>query len=55
MTVSLEMLKEFVASIACKADATTLADFVVWLDVKICEYKLTGEICWGKYQGLPLF
>ena len=50
MTVSIEMLKEFIGSIACKADVGVLEHFIIWLDIKVCEYKLTGKISWGENE-----
>ena len=54
MAVSLEMLKEFVGSLASKAETMVLANFVIWLDIKVAEYKVMGEVCWGKFRAIDL-
>ena len=49
-TISLDYLKQGFASLVQRADPAILAPFILWLDLKVAEYKVNGFMLMGTCQ-----
>ena len=47
-TVDLDYLKQGFASLVQQAEHTTLPTFILWLDLKVAEFKVNGFMMLGK-------
>lgn len=50
-SVDLDYLKQGFASLVQQAKHTTLPTFILWLDLKVAEYKVNGYMMLGMYKS----